>query len=615
MTCPFLIVEAKKESGSPGFRSVERQTAFPIRRLLRLQAHVLESSKVAHEPPLVWFFAYQGEEWRLYAGTLESRERSRSSSIAEVDDGRLKESQVVGSHYDAGTRSRLTKMQCVYDLWHGTIESQDGALQLLQIVDHIWTWARDIYRPGVITCLQTLNNREASPASPVQFYSTPSIRSNSMSLSIRSHGNTPPRQLHNTFQRDQTASAHTSEPVSRSRQRIELESTRYRSAGPSKDMRDVIIISDEGNEQVEARPGVIRHHQNPQDGPARASIPAHPISKWAALHSESAELSSFATVCHANTARFTFRIREITDFEVYLSSGYSEFTRKERWQLMDIYPISTRISRGTLSRFETYWTQRHLGEPVSSPHEVVRATIFFHTYLEQTNWEIVREIVCVIWPTKIVDEDGKLVPLVHIPQIDIDRLFQWSFPLKRLSGSQSVLCAHNDYTLLPNFDHFRHSGNSDDRPVMMWQTSSDVLPSGIKLMACIKLLKDDALFAFTSNVMHAGDLEPIRAALTKTPTEVSGILPGFPDTTNHANSFIAIKPSSWPMRTARFCLFVLQEEGFDSAKVLRQLLQDAVRNENMIGHRSEFLLTKEEQAGISRWEDWLLAFREDYPIM
>lgn len=77
MTCPFLLVEAKKESGTPGFRSVERQTAFPIRRLLVIQDRVLKTlpHSYSREPPLVWFFAYQGEEWRLYAGTLEGPEK------------------------------------------------------------------------------------------------------------------------------------------------------------------------------------------------------------------------------------------------------------------------------------------------------------------------------------------------------------------------------------------------------------------------------------------------------------------------------------------------------------------------------------------------------------
>jgi hypothetical protein len=38
-------------------------------------------------------------------------------------------------------------LQRVIDLWHGTILSQDGALQLPLIIDYICDWARDVYRP------------------------------------------------------------------------------------------------------------------------------------------------------------------------------------------------------------------------------------------------------------------------------------------------------------------------------------------------------------------------------------------------------------------------------------------------------------------------------------
>jgi hypothetical protein len=63
---PFLIIEAKSEKGSPGFESVEMQTAFPIRTLVRLQ----KDAKHVHGVdinPLLWFFANQGDEWRVYA--------------------------------------------------------------------------------------------------------------------------------------------------------------------------------------------------------------------------------------------------------------------------------------------------------------------------------------------------------------------------------------------------------------------------------------------------------------------------------------------------------------------------------------------------------------------
>lgn len=65
---PFLVVEWKSEQGGPGFSSIERQTAFPIRTMLRLQQHVYaRGGPKAGVNPLVWFMANQGEDWRVYA--------------------------------------------------------------------------------------------------------------------------------------------------------------------------------------------------------------------------------------------------------------------------------------------------------------------------------------------------------------------------------------------------------------------------------------------------------------------------------------------------------------------------------------------------------------------
>lgn len=67
---PFLIIEAKSEKGSPGFESIESQTAFPIRTLLKLQESLSSVSDVTLSP-LVWFMANQGDEWRLYASITD----------------------------------------------------------------------------------------------------------------------------------------------------------------------------------------------------------------------------------------------------------------------------------------------------------------------------------------------------------------------------------------------------------------------------------------------------------------------------------------------------------------------------------------------------------------
>jgi hypothetical protein len=76
MVYPFLVLEAKREKKPPGFRSVEAQTAFCIRRFLRIQED-LRTSCQSDFDPLVWFFAYQGDEWRLYAAVIQDGRTAR----------------------------------------------------------------------------------------------------------------------------------------------------------------------------------------------------------------------------------------------------------------------------------------------------------------------------------------------------------------------------------------------------------------------------------------------------------------------------------------------------------------------------------------------------------
>jgi hypothetical protein len=44
------------------------------------------------------------------------------------------------------------------DLWNGRISSPDGALQILLIIDYIFDWARDLYRPSILHCLSLMSH-------------------------------------------------------------------------------------------------------------------------------------------------------------------------------------------------------------------------------------------------------------------------------------------------------------------------------------------------------------------------------------------------------------------------------------------------------------------------
>jgi hypothetical protein len=41
-------------------------------------------------------------------------------------------------------------------MWDGSVLSHDKALQLLLIVDYIFDWARDLYRPSILRQLKSI---------------------------------------------------------------------------------------------------------------------------------------------------------------------------------------------------------------------------------------------------------------------------------------------------------------------------------------------------------------------------------------------------------------------------------------------------------------------------
>ena len=75
---PFLILEAKSGKGQDSFDAIERQTAFPIRTLLKLQedlAQQCSNHPTWQDGPTVWFLANKGEEWRVSAGFVNPYEK------------------------------------------------------------------------------------------------------------------------------------------------------------------------------------------------------------------------------------------------------------------------------------------------------------------------------------------------------------------------------------------------------------------------------------------------------------------------------------------------------------------------------------------------------------
>ncbi|KAL4919236.1 hypothetical protein BDW62DRAFT_179704 [Aspergillus aurantiobrunneus] len=132
---PFLILEAK--SGKNGdLAAVEMQSCFSIRRLLKLQydLHDADGNRPGSIDPLVWFLVCMGERWVVEGCFVNAK----GDSVEWV----------------------------IVNLWSGDIQSEDGSLQLLLIIDYIFDWARDVYRESLLAALRNLAVEEHTSIDP-----------------------------------------------------------------------------------------------------------------------------------------------------------------------------------------------------------------------------------------------------------------------------------------------------------------------------------------------------------------------------------------------------------------------------------------------------------------
>jgi hypothetical protein len=358
------------------------------------------------------------------------------------------------------------------------------------------------------------------------------------------------------------------------------------------------------NRYVEASSNIMEMSQITPPVSMRHNVHSHPFVQWASLYSTSSELATFGTIRHADIVSYSFCIREIPDIEGYLSANKSSYTRKERLRLIDLYRFAILISREDLHHLKSHWTGI-IGTNIRTD-KIVRVTLFYHTYLQPTSWQIIREIHCIVWPRDGIDEKALLDrPTITIQTIDSAR-YEWMKygiePLKQLRGSRSVLCALNNYIIIPVFQQFRHQGLRDDHSVI-WEVPKTFFQSDTNIKECIELLRDDWLFIGSPQSGHRDAKENmVMVDPTDSGLDICEILPDLPEQFNEAGSLIALKPGDWPDKIPKFCLFVWVKEHFDDGNVLGELLKQPFARGEMFGQGE---LTKKDKENFRVWLEWL----------
>ncbi|KAH8592079.1 hypothetical protein B0O99DRAFT_689861 [Bisporella sp. PMI_857] len=535
MLYPFLVIEAKREINAPGFRAIEAQTAFPIRRFLRIQEDLRVSCERKLDP-LVWFFAYRGDEWRLYAA---------------INDG--------------GT-SRI------FHLWLGIVESEDGALQLLQIADFIWTWARNVYRPQIRRCLASLPN----------FYERSPTLENRNILS-------PPE--------------------------------RPRSPSQSPESEFLTSVIEENSGEIAEYEPIEEAEEYDHLGLQDAS--SHSFLRWALCRDLSKSWALNSSIRHSDIIMFSFRVFEVPDTGANLTGLGSLFGDNQSAQatILDLRdlakgnPPAFVLKRGDIPQIEKSWTGtrgRSSYEPsIKNYDEGVRALFFFRSSCQPNDWQLKREMYCILWSPAAAEtfrnrfytnvelnfgESGFQLTTVA----EIMKSFQ---KLRCLSGKHSVACALQCTSLIlqPPQDLFQ------DAEGFHWCTP---LEGGIPIPVITRL---SSLFNLPPGGMVQLRQYQSNSLLQVLPDEQIYFNPlralQVGNNFGQIEAIMAIKPDFWPNECPRFCLFIFVDHDFDNEGRLRILLHDTIRARKFLAVRGHNVQDKpswsaDDEKTLQDWRDY-----------
>jgi hypothetical protein len=522
---PFCIMEAKKERKAPGFRAVETQTAFPLRRLLLMQKALAESAG-AELDPLVWFLANQGDIWRLYGAVPIHDKIVRGTSYVQI--------------------FALTLEQKVYDLWLGSIESEDGALQILQIMDFIWTWARDVYRPQIRRCLGGGMPR-------IRGISQTSTVAYSRAESVMSDRTLP--QISQQFSMEPLTQEMELQPAE-----IHLEDGRLEMQPRFREVNDDPILS----------------WSDPKRG-----------DEGSVVH---------CMVRHSDRVAFVFRGFQIDDLLAAANSGNA--IRTAMSELLEAQCVFN-LTFNQIEVLKHHWLGQ---EPpgADSSVDTFNAVLLFSAYCDRANWQITRTLCCLIWSPSL-DNTSDLrsgsrrseVPRSGTPSSPIiDALDQ----LRHLRGGDSIHSAL-DLSMAALCNNLATTG---DQGAVTWSSVGEgaALPSPVSHL--LEVFNTSPSLVVPPDKQDQG--HRILAIIEPNP---SANLPSYTSSISHnavsEKAVLVLKPEEWPVDSPPFCLFTWyhqEENELDRGKI-KQVLNHLVTDKRI--HRSGQVFPVVHKKLLARW--------------
>jgi hypothetical protein len=426
-------------------------------------------------------------------------------------------------------------------------------------MDFIWTWARDVYRPQVLSCLRAAVPR-LHDILPTTSYSA--SRSQSV-LSVSGTGMAP-----NT-------------------------------------LPDLVR-----EENVAATPLRIHERKTLLDASS------HPFLRWADRQKDSRPWASHSSIRHSDIVLFSFQFLEIPETADALEALFNDLGKHHGKDLLEFTQhrnITLVLTRDQVFQIDEFWVEKSTTTRMSSglgpkqPEELVRVSIFFRTYCQQETWQLVRELYCIVWTAEATKLWRKLIgidPFVRTheanqPLIQQSDLIQSIQQLHSFYGKRSVAYAlHNIQLVLST-----SSGFQQDEGRLQWRSPADISLPETTLKQLSVLLNSASGAETFAKPQYFQSSKLLQIIGGEHANEGPDFLPIAEDV-GGGGAVLAMSPNYWPPQCPRFCLFVLLDQNFDNEILLGQLLRNCLRA------RDIYCVSEMTEDDKSVLRNWAASFRQ-----
>ena len=462
--------------------------------------------------------------------------------------------------------------QCIFDLWHGTILSEDGALQLCLIVDYICDWARKNYREEILACLAAGSGLLRRFTSPMPSQSGDG-------------------EANSQWELESLLSRHSVDPV-------------------FQDRTDHAVAADNLADTMDNSDALVDVEAHRQHGADQEDV--YHWSRWISNDQNSAPWTSFATIRHTNLVQLIWQELTLPEDAKSLRTCLEICFPRSDYKDAANRLLTTLLCDGICITAGSNIVLRRK-TPLSGNIPRTRTFIYFRTQLRPEDWQIERYVLYISCTEMAMQTLGRLAGQVLG---DIEAPGTWDL--------------HDCECLFGEMDRFRLINGEEAGMVAM-----AALPDRQKCVKLCQDTNGQEHFkivkfcAQESGRLRLEDLKALREAIAgRNDLDAYGTehrtcfqVPSRTERPDLANAsrngaswdespgMLVRKPPSWPRETPEFCFFATDEDvDFRDVARLASMIQRVQDEDRVFGVRGQ--LEGSDKLLLNRW---IHGLREELP--